>query len=111
MATFLRAGQIVEDRGDVVVLELPPGPGLERMLGDAGVFEAVRGALANELGRAVMLEVRATGSAAGASDRRSAPAPSRITPDQVKADQLARLSNSDPALGAAVREWDLELLD
>ncbi|NJD11612.1 MAG: DNA polymerase III subunit gamma/tau [Gemmatimonadetes bacterium] len=109
MAAFLRAAEIVEERGDVIVVELPPGPGLERLTGDAAVFEAVRVAFADALGRAVLLEVRAKGARPGSGASGSTPA--RITPEKVKSDQLARLSQQDPALGSAVRELDLELLD
>ena len=108
MATFLRAAEVVEERGDVIVVELPAGPGLERLLGEPTAFEAVRSALSNELGRAVLLEVRPKG--AGRPGGGGA-GPQRITPEKVRSDQLARLSQSDPALGSVVKEWDLELSD
>jgi hypothetical protein len=111
MATFLRAADVLEDRGDVIVVELPPGPGLERLVGEPTVFEAVRAGLSNELGRAVMLEVRQRGAAAESPGSGSPAGPSRITPEKVRSDQLARLAQSEPAYGSAVREWDLELLD
>ena len=110
MGAFLRAAEIVEDRGDVLVLEMPAGPGLERMIGDPAVFEAVRSALSNDLGRGVLLEVRQKGAAAGTHGA-GGRAAARITPEKVRSDQLARLSQSEPALGSAVQEWDLELLD
>jgi DNA polymerase-3 subunit gamma/tau len=111
MATFLRAADVIEDRGDVVVVELPPGPGLERLAGEPAVFEAVRAALSDELGRPVMLELRQRGAGAESAGGGGAAGPARITPEKVRSDQLARLAQSEPAYGSAVREWDLELLD
>jgi hypothetical protein len=111
MATFLRAAQVTEDRGDVVVFELPGGPGLERLVGDPAVFEAVRSALSDALGRAVLIEVRQKGAGGAGAGGQPGAAPPRITPEKVKSDQLARLSQNDPALGSVVKEWDLELLD
>jgi len=111
MAAFLRAGEIVEDRGDVVVLELPAGPGFERLRGDPTVFEAVRRGLSSELGRTVKVEVREHGGAGEPTAGGPGTGPARITPEKLKSDQLARLAESEPALGAAVREWDLELMD
>jgi DNA polymerase-3 subunit gamma/tau len=112
MATFLRAADVVEDRGDVVVLELPAGPGLERVLGDPAVFEGVRGALSDELGRAVLVEIRQRGGGpADSAGSGAGSAPERITPEKVRSEQLSRLAQSEPAYGSAVSEWDLELLD
>jgi hypothetical protein len=111
MATFLRAAEVIEDRGDVIVVELPPGPGLERLVAEPTIFEAVRGALSNELGRAVMLELRQRGGVGEPATGRDGAGPARITPEKVKSDQLSRLAQSRPAYGSAVREWDLELPD
>jgi len=94
-----------------VVLELPPGPGIERLLGDPAVFEAVRRGLSDELGRAILVEVRQHGGNSGGTGIGQASGRARITPEKVKSDQLARLSQSEPALRSAVREWDLELMD
>ena len=100
---FLRAAQVAAVEGERVVLELPPGPGLERMTSDSTVRRKLADALAERLGRPVELEVRAAGSGAG-------PAP-RLTPERVREEQLKRLAREEPVLGKAVQEWELELLD
>ena len=111
MGVFLRAAQVVAETGDVVVLEMPSGPGLERMLTEGTTREAVRSALSDTLGRAVQLEVREQGAAQSSPGRKSGRAAPRITPEKVRADQLARLVKDQPALETAVKEWDLELSD
>jgi hypothetical protein len=92
--------------GDTVVLELPPGPGLERLMAEVGAQRALQAAFAEELGVEVRLDVRARG---GETD--SSAAPRRLTPEGVRSDQLARLTLADPLLGKAVERWDLELMD
>jgi DNA polymerase-3 subunit gamma/tau len=89
---------------DRVVLELAPGPGLERLVSDDIARRALEKAFAEEIGRAIQLVVRAPGEAG------VAPA-ERLTPERVRTDQLARLTRADPALGRAVDAWDLELFD
>jgi DNA polymerase-3 subunit gamma/tau len=111
MGMFLRAAQVVADTGDVITLELPAGPGLERMVAEATTREAVRRALSDALGRAVQLEVREQGGAQASPEKKSAKPAARITPEKVRADQLARLVKDQPALETAVKEWDLELSD
>jgi hypothetical protein len=100
---FLPAGQAKMD-GDTVVLELPPGPGLERLLAEPHAQKELAAGFAAELGRAVTLSVRPRGSDPDRSPR-------RLTPERVRSDQLARLVQADPLLGRAVERWDLELLD
>ncbi|HSJ14126.1 MAG TPA: DNA polymerase III subunit gamma/tau [Longimicrobiales bacterium] len=111
MGVFLKAAEIVSDTGDVVTIELPPGPGLERLVGEAATREAVRRALSDSLGRAVQLEVREQGGTPASPGKKPARTAQRITPEKVRADQLARLVKEQPALDTAVREWDLELSD
>ena len=102
---FLPAGQARLD-GDTVVLELPPGPGLERLLAEPHAQKELEAGFAAELGRAVTLSVRARGND---PDRSSAPR--RLTPERVRSDHLARLAQADPLLRQAVERWDLELMD
>jgi hypothetical protein len=103
---FLRAAQVVEVGADRIVLELPPGPGLDRLSEEAVTLHAVEEALAAELGtrRTIVVQgLRRSG------DRGEGPG--RLTPEKVKAERLARMSRDDPMLGQAVEEWDLELLE
>jgi DNA polymerase-3 subunit gamma/tau len=105
LGIFLSAAT-VRDAGDRVVLELPQGPGLERLSGDVVARRALEAALAQELGRQVPLEVLGIGAQPG-----GATSGERLTPERVRSDQLSRLANGEPVLGRAVREWDLELLE
>ncbi|HEX6940739.1 MAG TPA: DNA polymerase III subunit gamma/tau [Longimicrobiales bacterium] len=107
LGLFLKAGVVVTDAPDRLILELPPGPGLERLMTDAAARRQLESALVRRLHREVSLEVRAQG---GAGDRAGVP-PRRLTPEQVKADRLRRLMQEEPLLGRAVQEWDLELED
>jgi DNA polymerase III subunit gamma/tau len=108
-------------------LLLPDGPGLERLRGDSPARVALEAALADALGEPVQLRLEALDGApaapdgapteqggapdAGASGRPERRRARRLTPEQVRADQLARLARDEPVLGAAIREWDLELRD
>ena len=106
LAIFLKAGRVSLE-ADQVLLELPPGPGLERLTTEPQARRVVEDVFREELGRPVGLVVRAAGSGAvGAAD-----APQRFTVEGVKKDQLSRLAASEPTLKKVVEEWNLELLD
>lgn len=107
LGVFLRAGRITEPVPGQVVLKLPQGPGLERLSEEPVTRNALAAALARRLGRTVSLEVATLDDQV---DGAAAP-PRRLTPEQVKADRLARMAQEEPVLGKAVQEWDLELLD
>ncbi|MBW3555089.1 MAG: DNA polymerase III subunit gamma/tau, partial [Gemmatimonadetes bacterium] len=101
LGLFLRSGRITEAREGVVTLEIPAGPGME-MLADPRAQKSLEDALSTRVGRPITLEVRSAGA-----ER----APTRLTPERVREDQVRKLSREEPALDRAVREWDLELLD
>ncbi|HLU24664.1 MAG TPA: DNA polymerase III subunit gamma/tau [Longimicrobiales bacterium] len=102
MGIFLKAAQVSEGEDGRVRMEMPAGPGLERMLNEPMTRAAVERALARHLGREITLEVTPIGGGAP---------PRRLTRGQVKSDRLARLIREEPALGRAVQELDLELSD
>ena len=104
LGIFLKVARVEEQGGDRVVLSLPPGPGLERLSGDSRAARALEQAFSEALGRKVQLVVQA--ASAG-----EAVAPRRLTPEQVRADKLARIAREQPMLARAVEAWDLELLD
>ena len=101
----LRAAQVAAE-GRRVRLSLPRGnPALERL----SASEARRGieaALAKRLGGPVTLEL-AEGAASGAID----PGKGRITDASARKDRLNRMMEGEPVLAAAVKAWDLELVD
>jgi DNA polymerase III subunit gamma/tau len=102
---FLRvAGVDVAEDGRVRIV-LPPGsPALERLEAPAAV-RPLEEALAKRLGQRVSVHVVA-GESGGAQV-----GPPRITAESARRDRLQRLSEESPLLAAAVRSWDLELID
>jgi DNA polymerase-3 subunit gamma/tau len=107
LGILLATATVHEEAGDLV-LDLPPGPGLERMSGDPVSVRALQDGMSAELGRPVRVRI------AGAEPAPAQPEPravTRLTPEKVRNDQLHRLANADPLLGKAVRDWDLELFD
>jgi DNA polymerase-3 subunit gamma/tau len=104
---FLKVARISERETGAVVLELPAGPGLEKLTSESGARVAIMKALSEKLGRQITLEVKAAGGGAV----QSPDAPRRLTPELVKSEKLARMAKEDPVLGKAVEEWKLELMD
>jgi DNA polymerase III subunit gamma/tau len=112
LGIFLRAAEVADVENGAARITLPPGPGLERIRGEPATRAAVEAALVEVLGQSVVLEIDAgapTDSAPAGNRTRVQPA--RLTPEQVKADQLARLARNEPLLRSAIRAWDLELAD
>ncbi len=102
LGLFFRAARITGEDETRAVVEVPPGPALEKLTeAPATDLRALESAVAERLGRPVELEVRALG----------AEEPERITHETVKNDRLARISREEPALGKAVEEWDLEIIE
>ncbi|HUH12669.1 MAG TPA: hypothetical protein VMK65_06145, partial [Longimicrobiales bacterium] len=99
---FLRAARVVEEAGGRVVLEVPAGPGLER-LSEPAASGALATALGRRLGRKLELEVCGVDGAGRAAER--------LTPERLREEQLRRMVQEEPVLGKAVKELDLELLE
>lgn len=106
LAIFLKVAHATEAGSDRIVLELPAGPGFERLMQEHQSRKALEALFAEQLGRTVTLEVKAAGTVNGAAEP-----PPRFTSESVKKDQLSRLAASEPTLKKAVDEWNLELLD
>jgi len=101
LSAFLRTAA-VREVGDAVEVVPPPGPAVER-LAQPAVLEAVRSGLSAHLGRPVQVRVRPVGG--------SAAQPSRVSPEEVRADTLKSLYRKEPRLERAVQELDLELME
>jgi DNA polymerase-3 subunit gamma/tau len=101
LSAFLRSAA-VREVGDAVEVVPPPGPAVER-LAQPAVIEAVRSGLSEHLGRPVQLRVQPVGG--------SPPQPSRVGPEEVRADTLKSLYRKEPRLERAVQELDLELME
>ena len=84
-----------------VIVEMPAGPGLEILESQSNAVNALREAFSETMGQPVGLEIRAAGDSG----------PARLTAEQLRDEQLRKLSDEEPGIGRAVEEWDLELLD
>ncbi|HSJ31059.1 MAG TPA: DNA polymerase III subunit gamma/tau [Longimicrobiales bacterium] len=111
LGIFLKAATIGEVSGNQVVLEVPAGPGLERLSGESTSRVAVRDIMSELLDATIELTVRPAGYADPDAGDSAPEPPRRITPERVKAERLAALSRDDPAFRAAIQSWDLELFD
>jgi hypothetical protein len=107
LGILLSAASIRELEPGRLLLELPRGPGLERLASDQAAHDALQSALAKEMGTSVTLELKGLGGGEGTPAAGGA----RLTPERVRTEQLARLSRAAPVLGKAVEMLDLELLD
>jgi len=84
---------------------LPPGSPLLERLAQAAARRPLEDALSSRLGRRVSLVFATTESRSEAPDTR------RITAEGARQERLRRLTSEEPLLGAAVQEWDLELIE
>ena len=104
MRPFLRAATVSHSEAEgVVVIELPAGPGLER-LEDPAARRTLQKALGGLMNTEPEIVVRASGDDA-------APRRERISPEAVRKDRMKGLIQREPRLQHAVDELDLELLD
>ena len=99
---FLRAARIEWPKEGGVRLFLPAGPGLER-LQDPVTQRILKEAVSLQAGVPTELTVEADPTEAGSVGR--------ITEGTVRNGRLRELVEKEPALGEAVKELDLELLD
>jgi hypothetical protein len=104
MRPFLRAATVAHSEAEgVVVIELPAGPGLER-LEDPSARIMLQKALGGLMNAEPEIVVRASG------DGTPQP-PGRISTEAVRNDRMKGLIKREPLLQKAVDELDLELLD
>jgi DNA polymerase III subunit gamma/tau len=102
LSPFLRASGTRVESGALVV-EVPPGPGLER-LQDRGTATRLEEALARNLETAVSLRFEEAREGTKGPDL-------RITTGEVQQGRLRDLLEQEPGLRAAVEELDLEIMD
>jgi hypothetical protein len=108
MRPFLKAATVTHSVAEgVVVIELPAGPGLER-LEDPSARRTLQKALGGLMNDEPEIVLRASGDGTidGAPPRRE-----RISPEAVRKDRMKGLIKQEPRLQHAVDELDLELLD
>lgn len=103
MRPFLRAARVSESDDGSVLIELPAGPGLERLSAPAACRRLSK-ALGDLLGRSIDVVVQEAGGPPGQL-------PQRISPGTVRSDRLKALMQREPLLEKAVKELDLELLE
>ncbi len=105
LTPFLRGAEISLEEGDRLRVRLPPSPGLDRLMGDAGDRGALERAFAHHVETPHRLSFGSLGS-------RSEPGSGgRISVDEARAGQMSDLMEKEPALRAAVEVLDLELID
>ncbi len=104
MRPFLRAATVAHSEAEgVMVIELPAGPGLER-LEDPSARRTLQKALGALMNAEPEVVVRASGDG---TPQRSG----RISSEAVRNDRMKGLIKREPLLQHAVDELDLELLD
>ena len=104
MRPFLKAATVSHSEAEgVVVIELPAGPGLER-LEDPSARRTLQKALGGLMNAEPEIVVRASGDGTPRSQE-------RISPEAVRNDKMKGLIKQEPLLQHAVDELDLELLD
>ncbi len=104
MRPFLKAATVSSSDSDgSVVIELPAGPGLER-LEDPSARRTLQKALGGFMGAEPEIVIRAAGGGLPAGGE-------RISTESVRHDRLQGLIKREPRLRHAVDELDLELLD
>jgi DNA polymerase-3 subunit gamma/tau len=106
LAAFLRAAKVSEPEPGQVVLELPPGPGLERLRAEPATRTSLEQVLSEQVGRALRVDVQPLRVEAEGQEQ-----PPRLTVERLKAERLEKLASQEPALQRAVDEWKLELMD
>jgi DNA polymerase-3 subunit gamma/tau len=108
LGILLSAATVQESTPGRLLLELPRGPGFELLTADRGAHASLKAALGEEMGRPIDLEVRSLDATGGGG---GSPAGTRLTPERVRSEQLARLTRTEPVLGRAVEVLDLELIE
>ncbi len=104
MRPFLKAATVSDSEAEgVVVIELPAGPGLDR-LEDPSARRTLQKALGGLMDAELEIVIRAAGD--GTNPQRE-----RISPEAVRKDRMKGLIKREPRLQHAVDELDLELLD
>ncbi len=113
MRPFLRTANVSHSEAEgVVVIELPAGPGLERLEDPAArrTLQKALGGLMNNTEPEIVVRASGHDESDGAPDgaplRRE-----RISPEAVRRDRMKGLIKREPGLQHAVDELDLELLD
>jgi DNA polymerase III subunit gamma/tau len=103
---FLRGAAVRAERGDRVVIEVPPDSPARERLHVSATRRALEESLSSRLGREITIEVAAPSVGAAAGEP-----PRRITAEVAREDRQRRLVQQEPLLADAVKEWDLELAD
>ncbi len=106
LATFLKSAVVAAASDGGIEVEMPAGPGLERMQKQT-VRAAVAAAVGTLLGTAPSVTVRAAQPVEDVRDEK----PVRVTQTTVREGRLKELLDAEPLLGPAVEALDLELLD
>jgi hypothetical protein len=101
----LRGATAVVAGPDIIRLVLPGGTAAIEKVTDPRALLPIQASLGRRLGREVTVRIVPTETAGAAGAER------RITAESARQERLDRLSAEEPLLSAAVKEWDLELME
>lgn len=104
VAAVLRTGTRIEDSGEgCFSFVMPHGIAAQRVLGDARLQKAIEKAVTARFGAACRVDFR--------EESQTSSPKARLTPEQLRKEQLGRIAKDDPVLGDAIEAWNLEVLD
>ncbi len=105
MGVILRGADLELLNGDAIRVNVPAGSAFADRLADARSQQPLQTAVGGRLGRQVTLTFASGGDTSPDRGDR------RITAEGARQERLRRMASEEPLLGAAVREWDLELME
>jgi DNA polymerase-3 subunit gamma/tau len=105
LGVFLRAAELSLGEGAEVIVEMRSGMPVPPKVEDGRARATMERALAQLLAFPVTLRFVAVDNASREIEGR------RVTVERAKEDRVRRLTGEEPLLAAAVKEWDLELLE
>jgi len=105
LGLILRAANPLLTGANAIRLVLPRDTAFLERVSDSRSVQAIRAALTGRLGREVTVEIAAEGNLEASGGER------RITAESARQERLRRLAEEEPLLSAAVKEWDLELME
>jgi DNA polymerase III subunit gamma/tau len=103
LTPFLRGARVTAGDDGVLTLELPRGPGLDR-LGDPVQRRTLEDGLGRRVEGTVVLRVREAEPEPTSEE-------ARISQKEVREGRMGDLLEKEPGLREAVEQWDLEIMD
>ncbi|MEX2570559.1 MAG: DNA polymerase III subunit gamma/tau [Gemmatimonadota bacterium] len=105
LGVILRGAEIALVGPHRIRIALPPESPAHERLSEPRARRPLEEALSERFGAPITIDLAVVAAESPGA------APRRITAEGARQERLRRLASEEPLLGAAVREWDLELLD